>query len=137
MNGPRVLRRSLAVVAGMLLPAGLFGCGDLLQEPDTGIATLVTVTTVSGDGQTGAPGTVLAQPLRVRLVAQNGGSTERLWVEWTVVEGSGRVVPRNSFTDQDGIAEATWILGPGPSRQRVMAVFADESETFEAQLAGN
>lgn len=108
----------------------------MLQEPDTGIATLVTVTVVSGDGQTGVPGSALAEPLRVRLASLVGGSTERLWVEWVVIDGSGKVEPRNSFTDADGIAEVTWILGP-EKRQRVVAVFAGESEPFEAQLAGN
>lgn len=132
MNGPRALRRPLALAASMLLLTGLFACGDLLQEPDTGIATLVDITAVSGDDQSGCPGRALAEPLRARLVSQSGGSTERLWVEWVVVEGAGRVEPRNSFTDADGIVETTWILGPGPSRQRVVASFAGETETFEA-----
>lgn len=57
-------------------------------------------------------------PLRVRLVAQNGGS--------------GEVEPRNSFTDAEGIATASWILGPRPGRQRAVAEFAGETETFEA-----
>ena len=132
MNGPRVLRRSLVLVAGMLLPAGLFACGDLLQEPDTGIATLVDITAVSGDDQSGCPGLALEGPLRARLVSQSGGSVERLWVEWIVVDGGGRVEPRNGFTDEDGIVEAIWVLGPRASRQQVVARFAGETETFEA-----
>ncbi|HYO47034.1 MAG TPA: hypothetical protein VEY33_10155 [Gemmatimonadota bacterium] len=133
MNARGALLRSIALAAVGLLSSGLAGCGDLLQEPDTGIATLVTVTVVSGDGQTGVPGSALAEPLRVRVASLVGGSTERLWVEWVVIDGSGKVEPRNSFTDADGIAEVTWILGP-EKRQRVVAVFAGESETFEADL---
>ena len=109
------------------------GCDDLLQEPDTGIATLLTLTSVSGDEQTGAPGQPLDQPLRVRVSHLQGDSTERLAVEWTVVSGSGKVEPRYSFTDADGVAEATWILGSGNGRQRVEARFSDDVEVFEAE----
>jgi hypothetical protein len=139
VSAPRDLRRWVVFGVLALTWRALSGCGDLLQEPDTGtgISNLVTVTAVSGNGQTGAPGTALGQPLKVRLVAQEDGPTERLWVEWVVLEGGGTPSPQHSFTDADGIAETTWILGPGPSRQRIMARFAGESATFEAQLAGN
>lgn len=126
------LRPAHGFAAGLATLLAL-ACGDLLQEPDTGIATLVTVTAVSGEGQTGVPGSALAEPLRVGLASLVGGSTERLWVEWVVIDGSGKVEPRNSFTDADGIAEVNWILGP-EKRQWVVAVFAGESETFEADL---
>jgi hypothetical protein len=111
----------------------LAGCGDLLQEPDTGIATMITLTSVSGDDQTGAPGQPLPQPLRVRLSHLQGGTTGKLAVEWVAVSGSGRVEPRYSFTDADGIAEATWVLGPQAGRHRVEARFAGEVEGFEAE----
>lgn len=111
----------------------LAGCGDLLQEPDTGIATMITLTSVSGDDQTGAPGQPLPQPLRVRLSHLQGGTTDRLAIEWVVVSGSGRVEPRYSFTDADGIAETTWVLGPQAGRHLVEARFASEVEGFEAQ----
>jgi len=139
VSGLQGLRRAIARGALVLMALGLAGCGDLLQEPDTGtgIATLVTVTVVSGNGQVGTPGAALPQPVRARLIAQEGGPTERLWVEWVVLEGAGTASPRHSFTDADGIAETTWILGPGPGRQRLQGRFARESATFEAQLAGN
>ena len=124
------------ILRGILLAASVVpiaaGCDDLLQEPDTGIATLLTLTSVSGDEQTGAPGQPLGQPLRVRVSHLQGESTERLAVEWTVVSGSGRVEPRYSFTDADGVAEATWILGSQDGRQRVEARFSDDVEVFEA-----
>ena len=120
------------VLAASVVPITA-GCDDLLQEPDTGIATLLTLTTLSGDDQTGAPGQPLDQPLRVRVSHLQGDSTERLAVEWTVVSGSGKVEPRYSFTDADGVAEATWILGSGNGRQRVEARFSDDVEVFEAE----
>lgn len=122
------------ILQGALVLAGAApGCGDLLQEPDTGIATLVDLVRVSGNGQSGEPGTTLPQPIRVRLVVEEATSTEGLWVQWVVVEGGGRVTPRQTFTDEEGIAETTWTLGPGPGRQRIQARFADEFESFDAQ----
>jgi hypothetical protein len=124
------LRRGILLAAAVLPSAA--ACGDLLQEPDTGINTELTVTSVSGDGQTGAPGQPLSQPLRVRVSHVQSGPTDRLAVEWVVVSGSGSVQPRYSFTGEDGVAEATWILGPRSGVQRIIARFADEVEIFEA-----
>ena len=120
--------------AGVLLTGiAIVGCEDLLQEPDTGIAQRLTLIVVSGNQQTGAPGQPLPQPLRVRLDDLMGGPSERLVVEWNAIDGSGRVEPRYSFTDEEGVAEATWILGPEAGRQRVTATFSDDVKTFEAQ----
>jgi hypothetical protein len=129
-----MFRRSIVPAVAALISAALSGCGDLLQEPDTGIATNLTLVSVSGDDQSGPPGATLPQPIRVRLVDLQGGSTERLWVEWVVVQGSGTVVPRNSFTNADGIAETTWTLGPGTDKQRIEARVPGDAETFEAEL---
>ena len=53
-------RVRLWILQGALVLAGAApGCGDLLQEPDTGIATLVDLVRVSGNGQSGEPGTTL------------------------------------------------------------------------------
>ena len=130
-----IIRRRLRpwLLLGALVVAGAGpGCGDLLQEPDTGIANLIDLVRVSGNGQSGEPGTTLPQPIRVRLVVEEATSTEGLWVEWVVVEGGGRVTPRQTFTDEEGIAETTWTLGPGPGRQRIQARFAEDFESFDA-----
>lgn len=126
--------RSIALAAGLLLPAGIHACGDLLQEPDTGIATRFSISVLSGDDQAGPAGAALPQPLRARLTSLQAEQVERLRVEWVVLDGNGRVEPRNSFTDEEGVAEATWILGSTPNRQRVMARFDGDSALFEATL---
>jgi hypothetical protein len=133
MNG-LMFRPSIVPAIVALISAALSGCGDLLQEPDTGIATNLTLVGVSGDDQSGPPGAPLPQPIRVRLVDLEGGSTERLWVEWVVVGGSGTVESRHSFTDSEGIAETTWTLGPGTDKQRIEARVPGDVETFEAEL---
>ena len=98
------------------------GCGDLLQEPDTGFGKLpVRLVEVSGNGQRGTAGAELSEPARVRVVELDGGPSPRIWVEWTVLEGTGEVEPRNSFSDENGIAETTWILGPEAGQQQIRA----------------
>ena len=110
--------RGLAQLAAVL---ALVGCGDLLQEPDTGFGKLpVRLEEVSGNAQTAAPGAALGEPLRVRALT-DGEPAPRLWVEWLVLAGSGTVEPRNSFSDANGIAETTWILGPSDGPQQVRA----------------
>jgi hypothetical protein len=50
-----------------------------------------------------------------------------------VLSGSGEVEPRNSFSDENGIAEATWTLGASGGSQRVQAVFRrGQPVVFEA-----
>lgn len=108
-----------AAAAGLIV---FMGCGDLLQEPDTGtIPVGVELEQVSGNAQEGLPGAPLAQPIRVRVLDQ-GEPASRLWVEWSVVAGGGGVQPRNTFSDEDGVAETRWILGPSAGPQRVRAV---------------
>ncbi len=129
----RARRRWIALTA-MFLFGGIYACGDLLQEPDTGIATRFTLTVLSGDDQTGPAGTALPQPLRVRLTSLQAEQVGRLWIEWVVLEGDGRLDPRHSFTDEEGIAETTWVLGTAPRQQRVMARFDGDSAVFEADI---
>lgn len=121
----------LAALVG-LLALGFVACEDLLQEPDTGIATPLTLVVESGDDQTAEPGSTLPAPLRVRLVDLQSRSVERLRVEWVVLEGSGRVSPRNTFTDDEGITETSWTLGPEAGLQVVEARVDSETARFEA-----
>lgn len=130
----RAWTRSIALAAGLFPAVGYLACGDLLQEPDTGIASRFVITSLSGDHQTGPAGATLPQPLRARITSLEAEPVERLWVEWVVLEGNGRVEPRNSFTNEEGIAETTWTLGTAPSRQRVMARFDGDSAVFEADV---
>lgn len=107
-------------------------CEDLLQESDTGIASPLTVTAVAGDDQVGQPGATLPIPLEVRLADLHAQSVARLRVEWSVIEGSGTMSPRNTFTDDGGLTEASWTLGPEAGRQAVEARVGKGIATFEA-----
>lgn len=103
--------RAGSALALGLATLALAGCEDLLQEPDSGFASqTLRLEVVSGDGQTGTLGQALPLRLRVRAV-DTGGPLRRIRIEWAPGTGSGTAEPRNSFTDEDGIAETTWILG--------------------------
>lgn len=112
------MRFTVALAALVALAA----CGDLLQEPDTGVGKVVLrLEPVSGNAQVGAPGAPLAQPLRVQTLDFEGEPASQLWVQWSVVSGAGEIEPRNSFSDAQGIAEATWTLGAAEGPQQVQA----------------
>jgi hypothetical protein len=126
--------RSAIGVGVVAVALALPGCGDLLQEPDTGLLLAdLRLAAVSGNSQTGAPGAALDQPVRVRVFDGVDRPAAGLWVEWSVLEGSGRAVPRNTFSAADGIAETTWILGPSTGPQTIQAfVRGGAAMTFEA-----
>jgi hypothetical protein len=127
-----IRRRGLGFVA--IVAVFVAGCGDLLQEPDTGIGkTVVRLEEVSGDAQVGTRNAPLAEPLRVRVVDFDGEPAPRLRVQWSVLTGSGAIGPRESFSDAEGIAEATWILGPAGGAQQAHAfVRKGQPVVFEA-----
>jgi hypothetical protein len=130
--------RSALGLTALAVALGLAGCGDLLQEPDTGVVLAgLRLQAISGNAQAGSPGSALEDPVRVRVLDGSDRPLAGLWVEWSVVEGAGRVEPRHSFSDADGIAEATWILGPSTGSQTVQA-FAGRGAvvTFEATAGG-
>ena len=109
----------------VLLAAALAGsgCGDLLQEPDTGFSKLtLRLEEVSGNGQTGAAGTALAQPVRVRVLGAGEEPLPRLRIEWFVIGGSGTAEPRDTFSDEDGVTETVWILGSESGQQKLQAI---------------
>ena len=130
--------RSALGLTSLAVALALAGCGDLLQEPDTGVVLAgLRLQAISGNAQAGSPGTALEEPVRVRVLDGSDRPLAGLWVEWSVVEGSGRVEPRHSISDADGIAEATWVLGPSTGSQTIQA-FAGRGAvaTFEATAEG-
>ena len=134
MTGSR-LGALVPVVAVSWLIALVSGCGDLLQEPDTGTVPVeVELERVSGNAQEGVPGEPLAQPLRVRVLDE-GLPASRLWVEWSVLAGGGEVEPRDTFSDENGVAEARWILGSSGTQQVQAVARKGPPVIFEAMAA--
>ena len=96
---------------------------------------------VSGDGQQGAPGAVLAQPLVVEVRDQYGDPLPDADVTFTVTTGDGKLSARYSVehtaTGPDGRAELTLTLGPDPGPNIVSVSFdGRDLATFHAEGVG-
>ncbi|MBI5499175.1 MAG: hypothetical protein HY907_02960 [Deltaproteobacteria bacterium] len=92
--------------------AGAEGLSDPFQVVPGDVAALELV---SGDGQFGLAGEVLAQPLRVRAVDAAGNPVSALGVVFEVSRGGGEASPANAYTDANGAAATSWIVGEGPN----------------------
>lgn len=79
----------------------------------------------SGDGQTGTPGTALAQPLVARAVDAMGNGVAGVEVTFAAAIGSGQISPARVTTDAAGNASANAVLGS-----------AVGTHTFTASAAG-
>ena len=96
---------------------------------------------VSGDGQQGAPGAALAQPLVVEVRDQFGDLLPEATVAFTVTAGegqlSGRFTVEHITTDADGRAELILTLGPQPGQNIVgVTLGGHELATFTAEGVG-
>ncbi len=97
--------------------------------------------TISGEGQQGAPGAALAQPLVVEVRDQYGDLLPDAAVTFTVTAGegqlSGRFTVEHVTTDAKGRAELLLTLGPQPGPHTVVVSLGGrELVTFTAEGVG-
>lgn len=95
--------------------------GDAPDQVAEFRATVWPVVTVqsAGDRLAGEVGTPLATPLRIRVTPTREPPQSGIPVDWSVAQGT--VYPTRSYTDQNGIATATWSLGPTAGTQHAFA----------------
>ena len=96
---------------------------------------------VSGDGQQGAPGTVLSHPLVVEVRDQYGYLLPDASVTFTITAGdgklSGRFIVQHATTDADGRAEVSLTLGLHMGTNTVaVSLGGRELATFHAEGVG-
>lgn len=116
-------RRPLIAVASIAL---MF---TACAEPP-GLAPLsptVSLTVVSGSGQSGVAGQELPLPLVVRVTRSNGRGVAGQVVNFKVTSGGGSVYAGTSVTDATGTAQEYWTLGPARGAQQVDVVAVDPS----------
>jgi hypothetical protein len=70
------------------------------------------LTILAGNDQMGVIGSPLPEALAVRVTDASGLAVAGVAVEFTVNAGGGSVSPGTALTNQDGIAEAVFTLGP-------------------------
>ena len=86
---------------------------------------------VSGDGQSGAPSSELANPLVVRVLDSQNNPVAGRAVTWLAATGSAS--PETSTTDVNGEASTEWTLGPTPGANSLTAVVSGVGNaTFNA-----
>jgi glucose/arabinose dehydrogenase len=91
-----------------------------------------SVAIISGNGQSATVGTVLPDPLVVRVTDQYGNPTPNTRIEWTVLQGGGSVSTSVSTTDATGRANAQWALGPVEGENRLTASVGTAVATYSA-----
>ncbi|HJP60198.1 MAG TPA: Ig-like domain-containing protein [Gemmatimonadaceae bacterium] len=93
-----------------------------------------SIVIVSGNGQTGAHGSTLADPLCTAVLDAAGNFIVGVTVTYTVASGGGVIAaPTAPATDAAGIAiSGHWTLGPGTGQQSVTATASVGSTTFTA-----
>lgn len=88
---------------------------------------------VAGDGQTGMVGTILAEPLRLKVTDGAGAPIPGVPVSFSVLEGGGLVFPSQVMTGSDGSAGTQWMLGKHAKEpQRVAASAGTLTSEFTA-----
>ena len=109
--------RTLTALLGAFATAALAGCS---KEPPTE-PRIVSLSLVSGNGQSGFVGGLLTQPLVVRAADQDGVPVSGVQINWVVVTGGGVATPPEAITDAEGLSAATYRLGALLGQQTVSA----------------
>jgi hypothetical protein len=103
----------LRLSAAVLL-IGLSSCGGDLVLPNSTAAGL-QVTVVGGDGQEGAVGQPLPNPVVVVVETDAGQAMAGRRVDFVAAsEGAGGFDPATAMTDSVGRASTHWVLGTAP-----------------------
>ncbi|HVH11682.1 MAG TPA: Ig-like domain-containing protein, partial [Longimicrobium sp.] len=103
------LRLRAAVPALVLVLSA--ACGETPGATETVEQGAATFVIVSGDGQTGAAGEELPQPLVVRAVDASGNPVPGRHVGFHVVDGDGEMYVGGGVSDATGIVKDYWTLG--------------------------
>jgi adhesin/invasin len=135
-DGSTSVTRTLGPAAGpqstTASAAGLAGSPVTFNHTATpGSASGVQL--LSGDGQSGAPGATLPDPVVVSVTDADGNPVSGAAVTWVVTAGGGSVDPTTSTTDTAGHAGTSWTLGSAVGTNTVQAVVSGVgSATFTA-----
>ena len=100
------------------------GLGTVTFTQTAQPANPTSLVLVSGDAQTGAVGTPLADSLVVRLLDGNGNGVGGKAISWVVGTGGGSPSPAAATTNPNGFAATQWTLGPNAGSNLLNAVFS-------------
>lgn len=106
-------------------------CGKETTAPSD--AGPISLSVVSGDGQSGIAGAQLAQPLIVKVTV-NGYPRPLQVLNFRVVSGNGSVFGGTELTDLRGMAQELWTLGAKAGDAQKVEVRAVDPVTGAAQV---
>ena len=87
----------------------LSGSPITVSATATQVISAYEIELVSGDNQTTAAGTTLAEPIKIKVKDQNGDGYKDVTVYFSVAEGSAD--PASEVTDYHGNTQISWTLG--------------------------
>lgn len=93
----------------------------------------VNLSKVFGDAQRGCSRSILANPIQVLIKDQYGAPFPNHPVQFRVLSGGGSVSNAQVLTDNNGMAQVFWTLGPLAGEQRLEA----SSQIGSSPLAGS
>ncbi|MBI4501867.1 MAG: Ig-like domain-containing protein, partial [Gemmatimonadetes bacterium] len=113
----------LLVLAGVLIVA--VSCNS---ATDSAVGVPASLQIVAGDGQTGIAGEQLPYPLIARVIDSRNRPVKGQIVNFRVVAGGGSVFAGAGLTNDTGVVQERWTLGPtAGDSQRVEARAVDPS----------
>jgi len=104
-------RTRLSVVAGD-------GGADVWVDVELAASSIAVK---SGDRQRALAGRRLSDPIVVQALARGGQPVPGAAVNFQLADGEGQVEPSTAIADRDGRVRVSWILGPRPGPQRLLA----------------
>jgi endoglucanase len=117
----------------LLLLAALAGCMEATgPQADVPPATTNQLRSLTTGSLVGDAGAVLATPVRVKVVDTTEKAVAGVTVSFSVVDGGGSVTPAQVATDMEGIAQASWQLGPQAGANTLKVTLGSQSVTLTA-----
>jgi adhesin/invasin len=92
-----------------------------------------TVQVVSGDAQSGAVGSVLGSPLKVKVLDGTGAAAQNVSITFSVQSGNGSFAGASSkvvTSDTSGFAQATYTLGTTAGMNSVRATITSAAAVY-------
>lgn len=137
-----MINRPVGIAVGRLI-TGFFltaaaACGGsdlVLPGPGSNASAAADIEIVTGNGQSGAAGTMLPDSIVVKVTDGTGAPLPGQLVEFSPTAAGSEVTPSTATTDANGIAGARWVLGSTRGTQIVIARVAgstDVQTAFEA-----
>ncbi|MEO8160389.1 MAG: autotransporter domain-containing protein, partial [Arenimonas sp.] len=88
---------------------------------------------ISGDGQSGLPGSVGAQPIVIEVHDGNNQPAPGQSITWSVLSGPATLLTTGGITDPNGRASTTFNYGPTPGTSIIQAIGAADPNGVRLQ----